>query len=113
MDWRDSILSAPHVPCGLAGLNPFGHQVPLSTGGTQSFQAPGTLWIGGTQYFWPPMYPGTGRTLAPQVPYGLVGLSPFGHQVSLGLEDMAGHAYQEIYFVCSYLFVFSFYNNQM
>ena len=25
---------------------------------------------------------------ASQVPYGLVGLSPFGHQVTLGLEDM-------------------------
>ena len=72
-DWRDSVLLAPQVTCG-AGLSPFA--------------PPGTLWTVGTQSFQPP-----------QVPYELVGLSPFGHQVTLGLEDMAGHAYQEIYFV--------------
>ena len=72
MDWRDSVLLAPQVPCGLAGLSTFA----------------------------PPRYPVNRRNAvlsAPQVPYGLVGLSPFGHQVTLGLEDMEGHAYQDIY----------------
>ena len=59
------------VPCGLAGLIPFG--------------PPGTLRTGGLSPF------------GPQVPCGLAGLSPFGHQVTLGLEDMEGHAYQDIY----------------
>ena len=74
MDWRDSVLSAPQVPCGLAGLS--------------TFAPPGTL------------EPGDWRDSvlsAPQVPHGLVGLSPFGHQVTLALEDMAGYAYQDIY----------------
>ena len=27
-----------------------------------------------------------------------MGLSPFGHQVTLGLEDMEGHAYQDTWY---------------
>ena len=76
------------VPCGLAELSTYG---PL-----------GTVETGGTKYFWPPRYPVDWWDLvlsAPQVPYGLVDSSPYGHQVTLELEDMAGHAYQEMYIV--------------
>ena len=40
----------------------------LVTGGTQSFQAPGTLWTGGTRSFWPPGILGTGGTQSFQPP---------------------------------------------
>ena len=39
-DWRYSILSAPQVSWGLAGLSPFRPPGSLATGGTQSFQDP-------------------------------------------------------------------------
>ena len=92
-DWWDCPCG-PQLPCGLAGLSvPSATKYPvgwwdsvlwppgtLRTGWTQSFEAPGTLWTGGTQHFCPPRYPGDRRDsvlLAPQVPCGLVGLSPF------------------------------------
>ena len=37
-DWRDSVLSAPHVPLGLARLSPFSPPGILGASGTQSFQ---------------------------------------------------------------------------
>lgn len=35
-EWRDSVLSAPEVPCGLMGVSPFGHQMPLGVEGHAS-----------------------------------------------------------------------------
>ena len=32
LEWRDSVLSAPQVPCGLAGLPSFSPQDTLGTG---------------------------------------------------------------------------------
>ena len=39
-DSRDSVLSGPHVPWGLAGLSPVSPSGTLGTGRTQSFQVP-------------------------------------------------------------------------
>ena len=80
-------------------LSPFRPQVPCGVARLSTFAPPGTLETGGTQHVWPPRYPGDwwdSVLSAPQVPYRLVGLSPFGHQVTLELVHMAGHAYQEI-----------------
>ena len=76
MDRRDSVLSAPRYPVD------WRDSVFLAT-----------------------RYPVDWRDsvlLALRVPWGLVGLGPFGHHVTLGLEDMAGHADQEIY--CVYVY---------
>ena len=72
MDWRDSVLLAPQVP--------------------QDWRD--SVLSG-------PRYPGDWRDsvlLPPQEPYGLVGLISFGYQVTLGLEEMEGHAYQDMYY---------------
>ena len=88
--WQYSVLSATRYPedqsfwapgtVRTGGTQSFWPPGTVWTGGTQFFQAPGTLWTIGTQYFLPPRYPGHWRDsvlLAPQVPWGLVGLSPF------------------------------------
>ena len=111
--WAGGTQSFGHqVPCGLVGLSPLRPQVPCGRAELSTFAPPGTLETGGTQYFWPPRYPVdwwdsvlSAPTFSPQVPYGLVGLSPFAHQVTLGLEHMAGHAYQEIY-ICVCILVY-------
>ena len=91
------------VLCVLPGLNPFRHQVPCGLGGLNTFSPYVPFWTGGTQYVCPPRYPGDwwdSVILAPQVPYGLVGLSSFGDHGTLGPGSTAGRAYQEMYFVC-------------
>ena len=65
---RDSVISAPEVPWGLAGFSPFSPS--------------GILWTGGTQsILQPPRYPGDWRDSVspstPQVLWGLAGLKPF------------------------------------
>ena len=128
----------PQLPCGLAGLSRFGNRVPCGLAGFSRF-SPSYPVDCQDAVRSTPQYPGDWRDSviwAPQVSYGLVSLSPYGHQVALGLEDVEGHAYQDIYFVCIYtlaafnrryspaqnvknvdlylhLFVFSFYKNQL
>ena len=85
------VESSPRVPCGLAGLGPFGPAGTLETGRTQFFRPPGTLRTGGTQSFQPPRYPVDWRDsvrFAPQVPCGLAGPSPFSPQVPCGLVGL-------------------------
>ena len=71
-DWWDAV---PRVNGGLKGLSPF--------------RRPGTRLIGtgGTESFLAPSYPGDWRDsirLAPEVPWGLVGLSTFWPPGTLG-----------------------------
>ena len=70
MDWRDSVLSAPQVPWGLAGLIPFRPPCTLRSGGTHSFQAPRYPWDWQDSIL-----------SGPQVPWRLAGLSLSGTPV--------------------------------
>ena len=78
-DWRDSVVSTPQVPWGLAGLSPF--------------RPPGTLETGRTQPYNPPRYPRDWRDLrhfSHQLLLGLAGLSPFSPpQVPWGLAGVS------------------------
>ena len=65
------------VPCGLAGLSPFGPRVPCGLAELKSF--------------WSPRYPEDWRDAALLAPSytGLAGLSPFSHQVHCGLPGLS------------------------
>ena len=90
VDWLDSVRSATRYSVDMRDSVLSGSSYPVDRR---------------TQYFWAPRYPVDWRDSvlsATQVPYGLVGLSPFGHQITLGLEDMEGHVIN-IYIYCVYI----------
>ena len=123
VDWRDSVLSGPRYPVDHRDSVLFAPQVPWALAGLSTFGSPGTLGTCRTQSFQPPRYPMNWWDSVSFRPPGNLGTARHGRTcLSRYIFRVYVYLVLHIYTMAQnvknvdlylYLFVFSYYKNQM